>query len=153
MKIYRRSAQQVLPIALEAAWDFFSDPRNLRTITPPELGLTPVEEPEERMYPGQLIEYRVRIAPLVRPTWLTEITHVDAPHGFVDQQRFGPYRLWHHRHRFEAVDGGTRCSDLVHYAVPGGPLAPLIHALAVGRQLDRIFAYRHQRLAERFPAA
>ena len=150
MKVYRLQAEQVLPIDLNTAWAFFSDPRNLLAITPPELNLIPVNELPDSMYAGQIIEYKVRIAPMVHFTWLTEITHVEDRASFVDEQRFGPYRLWHHRHTFEAVEGGTRCGDLVHYVVPGGPLAPLIHAMAIGRKLQRIFSYREQRLAERF---
>jgi len=152
MKLYRLTATQDLPIDGETAWAFFSDPRNLLAITPPELNLVPVGELPEAMYPGQIIEYRVRVAPLVKLTWVTEISHVDPGRSFVDEQRFGPYRFWHHRHGFAPIDGGTRCEDLIHYGVPGGPLAPVIHALGVRRQLERIFAYRRARLDERFGA-
>lgn len=148
--MHRLLASQVLPIDGATAWDFFADPRNLLAITPPELALVPIADPGDTTVAGQIIVYRVRIAPLLRCTWVTEITHCTPPQAFVDEQRFGPYRLWHHRHTFTAVSDGVRCDDQVHYVVPGGPLAPAIHRWAVRPQLQRIFAYRARALADRF---
>ncbi|MDA3961248.1 MAG: SRPBCC family protein [Planctomycetota bacterium] len=149
MRVHRLQRSEVLPIDLATAWAFFSDPRNLFTITPPDLNLVPVHEVPSTTHAGQIIVYTVRLAPLIRKTWVTEITHCEPPNVFVDEQRFGPYRFWHHRHGFTEVADGVRCDDEVHYAVPGGPLAGLIHKLMVRPQLERIFAYRSTALAER----
>lgn len=102
------------------------------------------------MYAGMIVVYRVRPFFGLGANWVTEITHVSRPHYFVDEQRFGPYKFWHHQHHFRAVEGGTLIEDLVHYALPLGPLGRMAHALAVRRQLDRIFGYRSQVLEETF---
>ena len=104
------------------------------------------------MYEGQIVTYRIRIAPFVRVTWVTEIKCVEEGRSFVDEQRFGPYKFWHHRHEFEAVDGGVRMRDVVRYALPFGPLGSIAHALFVRRRLEWIFAYRKRVLAARFGA-
>jgi ligand-binding SRPBCC domain-containing protein len=94
------------------------------------------------MYPGLLIEYRVRPLWGIPVRWLTEVTHVVEPSLFVDEQRLGPYRLWHHQHRFRAVPGGVEMEDEVHYVLPGGPVGAAAHACLVRRRLEEIFSYR-----------
>ena len=94
------------------------------------------------VYTGLLIGYRLRVPPGLPVTWWTEIKHVEAPHRFVDEQRFGPYALWYHEHHFRAVDGGVEMTDTVHYALPGGWLGRLAHSLFVGRQVRGIFEHR-----------
>jgi ligand-binding SRPBCC domain-containing protein len=150
MTIHTLTQAQTLPLTLEQAWDFFSSPANLNEITPPELAFRILTPNLGRMYPGQLIAYDIRLAPLIWVTWVTEITHVEPGSSFIDEQRFGPYKLWHHRHTFEAVEGGVRMTDEVHYALYGGPFGDLIHALWVGPQVKRIFDHRRRVLAERF---
>lgn len=142
MKIYRLQKRQILPIDLESAWAFFSNPANLERITPPDLSFRIMTELPEEVYPGLMIGYRLRVPPGLPVTWWTEIKHVEAPHRFVDEQRAGPYALWYHEHRFRAVDGGVEMTDLLHYAMPLGPLGRLIHALFVGRQVRGIFDHR-----------
>ncbi len=93
-----------LPIALPVAWDFFSDPRNLERITPPWLGIEITSDLPPRMHPGMIVTYRVRPPPGIPVRWVTEITHVVEPTLFVDEQRYGPYRFWHHQHHFREVD-------------------------------------------------
>ncbi len=151
MKIYVLKQEQHLPVTPEEAWDFFSSPRNLDAITPPDLGFRILHDPEEKMHEGQIITYKVRIAPGIRVPWVTEIKAVEPPVAFVDEQRAGPYRFWHHRHAFEPVaDGGVRMTDVVHYALPLGPVGSLVHALFVRRKLEWIFKCRKSLLAERF---
>ena len=140
----------LLHAPLDTVWAYFSDPRNLNALTPPDLHFEILGEPGA-MHEGQLIAYRIRIAPGVRVQWLTEIRHVTPGVSFVDEQRIGPYRLWYHEHRFEAVDGGVRMTDQVTYALGFGPLGDLAHAVWVGRELRRIFDYREKRVAELFP--
>ena len=134
-------------------WEFFATPRNLDTLTPPTVSFEVVGEPPERMHPGQMIEYRIGVLPGVRVRWLTEITHVREGEFFVDEQRIGPYKLWHHEHRFTPTpDGrGVRMTDRVTYDVGWGPVGDLLHALWIRRQLATIFDYRARRVAELFP--
>jgi len=150
--IHTLQTSQTIPVPLERAWDFFSSPLNLRQITPPELDFVVVSQVPEKIYPGLMIEYRVRPLFGLRMPWLTEITQVRAPHYFVDEQRLGPYRLWHHEHFFESTsDGsGTIVRDLVHYIIPFSPLSELAHPLLVAPQLKKIFDYRARRLEEFF---
>lgn len=150
MIIHTLEQEQRLPLTLEEAWEFFSSPRNLDAITPPELGFRIVSLPGERMYEGQIITYRVKIAPGLWLPWVTEIKAVEEGRAFVDEQRFGPYRFWHHRHRFEEIPGGVVMTDLVHYALPFGPLGNLVHRCFVRRKLRRIFEFRREILQRRF---
>lgn len=152
MKLFRLTAAQVLPLTLEEAWAFFCDPRNLARITPPDLGLVVEGEPEP-MYEGQLLTYRIRPFPGVSARWVTEITRVRAPGFFVDEQRLGPYRFWHHQHRLRPARGGVEVEDLVHYALPADPFSRPIHPLLVAPRLHRIFRFRREALARLFPGA
>lgn len=150
MTLHHLSQEQILPITLAEAWEFFSSPRNLDSITPPELGFRIVHCPSEKMHEGQIIEYRVKIAPALWIPWVTEIKAVDEGRSFIDEQRFGPYKFWHHRHTFEAVEGGVKACDLIHYAVPFGPFGAVAHPFFVRPKLERIFAFRRRILEQRF---
>lgn len=150
MKVHRLEQRQFLPVSLDLAWSFFSTPTNLNEITPPDLGFRITSPPEPTMYPGQIITYRIRIAPCIWVPWVTEIKHVEPMRAFVDEQRFGPYAFWFHRHHFEAKDHGVMMTDVVHYALPFGPLGSIAHACFVRRKLNWIFSYRKQLLADRF---
>lgn len=148
---------QFLSIPLDEAWAFFSNPGNLCHITPPELDFTVTCPAPEPMYAGQILTYTIRpFAGLpVTQEWVTEITHVREPHFFVDEQRMGPYRFWHHQHVFREVQGGVQMEDEVNYALPAvlvGPLASAVHRLYVRGQLERIFDYRQRVLEQRFGA-
>jgi ligand-binding SRPBCC domain-containing protein len=144
---------QYLPISVEAAWDFFSAPGNLPAITPPDLGFRVLSHPPASIYPGLMLRYSVRPLPGFRTTWVSEITHVRAPEYFVDEQRIGPYSLWHHEHRFHRSPGGVRVEDIIHYALPFGPLGDALAGSLVLRKLEAIFAYRSEILAKRFGTA
>lgn len=135
---------------MDRAWAFFSNPLNLGDITPPALGLKVVEGGGEFMRPGMIISYRIHPIFRLRLSWVTEITHVQEPHSFVDEQRFGPYKFWHHQHRFREVPGGVEIRDIVNYALPFGPLGRIAHSTVVSRNLTRIFDYRHKVLEDRF---
>lgn len=152
MAVYTLQRSIQLPVSLEKAWDFFSDPANLKKITPPQMGFD-IKTGSEwlgKMYPGQIIGYTVRPLLGIPLYWLTEITHVREQAFFVDEQRVGPYSLWHHQHHFKAIPGGVEMTDLVHYRLPLGWLGRLAHALFVGKQLEGIFKYRTKILEERF---
>lgn len=142
MKVFKLEQEQKLPVSMDDAWEFFSDPRNLAKITPPDLNLIPNSSVPQGMHPGLVVTYKVKIAPLVYVNWVTEITHVQEPHFFVDEQRFGPYKFWHHLHRFTPCAGGVLAEDVIHYGLYGGPFAGLVNAMAVRNQLNGIFAFR-----------
>jgi ligand-binding SRPBCC domain-containing protein len=139
-----------LPISIAEAWDFFSSPKNLNDITPDDLGFRVTSPVLEKMHEGQIITYKVKLAPLVWVSWVTEIKAVDKESCFIDEQRFGPYKFWHHRHHFEAVDGGVMMRDVVHYAMPFGIIGTIAHAIFARRKLNWIFGYRKQVLEGRF---
>ena len=150
MALHQIHATQRIPLDLDEAWAFFSDPRNLKTITPPWLGMTLTSTPPETMYPGLLITYQLSPLGPIRLSWVTEITHVVDHELFVDEQRFGPYRFWHHQHHFRAVPGGTEMGDIVSYDVGFGPIGEIVNKLTVGKRVASIFDYRKTVLDERF---
>ena len=150
MALHRLDKHVKLAATLDEVWAFFSDPRNLPVITPPSLGLRITSPVPGEMYPGMIITYSVSPIAGIRLQWVTEVTHVVDRRLFVDEQRSGPYRFWHHQHHFREVPGGIEVRDLVHYALPGGPLGPLVNALAVRRRLADVFAFRERVLAQRF---
>ena len=143
---------QTLPVSLETAWDFFSSPDNLSKITPEYMRFNVTSDRTQmgKMYAGQIITYTVRPLLNIPLFWMTEITHVEPGTFFVDEQRIGPYKLWHHQHRFRAVPGGTEMTDLVHYELPLGPLGAFANWLFVRRQLQEIFDYRYKTLETMF---
>jgi len=150
MRLHTLSQEQILPLSLADAWEFFSSPWNLDSITPPDLGFRIVHCPSETMHEGQIISYQVKIALGIWVPWVTEIKSVEEGRSFIDEQRFGPYKFWHHRHLFEEVEGGVKASDLVHYAMPFGPFGAIAHAAFVRRKLERIFSFRRVELERRF---
>jgi ligand-binding SRPBCC domain-containing protein len=150
MKIYTLECVQRLPIGIEQAWDFFSNPHNLPRITPPSMAFEIASPVPPRMYAGMIIRYKVRPLFSVPVTWVTEITHVEEPFRFVDEQRFGPYRFWHHQHHFEEIDGGVETSDLVHYALPLDPAGRVVQRWMVRPQLETIFEFRRRTLEQMF---
>lgn len=152
MAVHVLRRTHTLPLSAAECWAFFADPRNLARITPESLNLCPVGDLPDEMYAGQMLVYRIFPFPRLPMTWVTEITHVEPPHFFVDEQRMGPYRLWHHEHRFlPAAAGRTVVHDVVHYALPFGPLGDLVAHAAVRSQLEQIFDYRQEKIAALFP--
>ncbi|MFM2231090.1 MAG: hypothetical protein RL607_2348 [Bacteroidota bacterium] len=150
MKIYTLYSKQYLPITLDEAWEFFSDPKNLNTITPDDMGFKTLSGADRKMYPGQIIQYIVTPLLGIPMKWVTEITHVNDRHFFVDEQRFGPYALWHHKHFFKEVPGGVEMEDIVDYKLPMGFLGQLMHPILVRPRLQQIFEYRRTKLIELF---
>jgi ligand-binding SRPBCC domain-containing protein len=141
---------QRLPISLEEAWQFFSQPKNLAVITPEKLNLKFTNEVYgEEIYPGQVITYKIKPLLGIPLFWMTEITHVDRLKFFVDEQRKGPYSLWHHQHHFKPIADGVEMTDIIHYSIPFGPLGN-IGLPIVKKQLHQIFSYRKQKVEELF---
>ena len=149
VKIYRMYTTQWLPMSLEEAWDFFSSPRNLSKITPAEMRFEILEGADRKAFAGQLIRYKVRPLLGIPLSWTTEIKQCVDKDYFVDEQRFGPYKLWHHLHRFTEKDGGVWMEDDLHYGLYGGPFAPLTN-LIVAPRVKAIFDFRTTKLEELF---
>ena len=151
MKVYTLIRRQKLPISLPQAWDFFATPENLARITPSYMKFR-IEHISagEKMYPGQIISYRLFVLPYVPVRWTTEITHVKENEYFVDEQRFGPYALWHHQHHFQEVPDGVEMIDEINYAIPFGMIGRLAHSIFVHRQLNAIFDFRYKTLEKIF---
>ena len=142
---------QNIPVSPEKAWEFFRNPANLQAITPGNMGFNIISlHHGEQMYPGQLIEYRVSPVLGIPLYWMTEITHVRDQAYFVDEQRFGPYRFWHHQHHFKPIPGGVEMTDIVHYKLKGGFLGRLLNRLFVRKKLTQIFQYRFDKTQELF---
>ena len=150
MKIYTLHTKQNLPISLDQAWEFLSNPKNLRTITPDYMGFKTLSGDEKEMFAGQIIQYIVTPVLGIPVKWVTEITHVVDKKYFVDEQRFGPYALWHHKHFLKEIPGGVEMEDIVDYKVPMGILGQLVHPFLVKPKLNEIFEYRRNKLIELF---
>ena len=151
MHIYRLECEQLIKAPIGQVWDFFSSPANLGKITPARMNFRIVKMEGDRMFAGQRIEYRVSVLPLVRLTWVTEITEVEDQTMFVDEQRKGPYALWKHRHTFEQTPEGVMMRDVVEYAIPLGLLGRLANWLLVENQVRGIFRFRFQAVERLFP--
>jgi ligand-binding SRPBCC domain-containing protein len=148
--VFRMETVQQIPISLDEAWDFFSSPSNLKVITPDYMGFEIIFGADRKMFPGQIIEYKVSPLLSVKTNWVTEISHVVDKEYFVDEQRFGPYSLWHHKHFFKEIEGGVEMIDIVDYKLPFGVLGRLIHPFLVKPKLTEIFNYRRKKLIELF---
>ena len=150
MKIYNLQSKQKLPISVNKAWDFLSSPINLKTITPEYMGFNILSGADRKMYPGQIIQYIVTPLFGIKTQWVTEITHVQENKYFVDEQRFGPYALWHHKHFIRPIDGGVEMEDIIDYKIPFGLIGQLVHPIIIEPKLKEIFDYRHDKLIEIF---
>lgn len=150
-KVYSLKTVQLIPVDINTAWTFFSRPDNLKDITPSSLGFDIISNHHGAvMYPGQIIEYKVKPLLGIPLYWMTEITHVVDKQYFVDEQRFGPYSLWHHQHHFKAVSNGVEMTDIVHYKIPFGWLGDIANGILVKQQLEHIFNYRFTAVEQRF---
>ncbi len=150
-KVYSIKTVQTIPVDIDAAWNFFSRPANLKDITPADLGFNIISKHHgEEMYAGQIIEYKVSPILGIPLYWMTEITHVEDKKYFVDEQRYGPYSMWHHQHHFKAVDGGVEMTDIVHYKLPLWFLGDIANTIMVKAQLRKIFSFRFDVVEKKF---
>lgn len=144
------TASTVLNASMESVWDFFSSPANLKKITPSSMGFDILTGGEGKMYAGQLISYRVKPIAGIPMKWVTEITQVQPKQFFVDEQRFGPYRMWHHEHHFKQLDQGVEMTDIVSYVVPFGFFGTIANKLFVRKKVEGIFEYRSKVIGNYF---
>ncbi|MBS1537846.1 MAG: SRPBCC family protein [Bacteroidetes bacterium] len=151
MAFYQLITTQKLPASISEIWDFISSPDNLKEITPEHMGfIVTSNSGAEKMYPGMIITYKVSPLFGIKLNWMTEITHVKDFEYFVDEQRIGPYSMWHHQHKIVAIEGGVLMTDIVTYQPPMGILGALANSLIIKNQLKQIFDYRAVALEKRF---
>ncbi|RFS20678.1 hypothetical protein DVR12_19150 [Chitinophaga silvatica] len=151
MAFYQFIQEQQLPVSMEAIWDYISSPDNLKEITPEYMDFKVTSlAPSDKMYPGLIITYIIKPLLNIPLKWMTEITQVKDMEYFVDEQKIGPYRLWHHQHRFKEIEGGVLMTDIVTYAPPFGFLGAIANKLFLKKQLKELFEYRTKALEKRF---
>lgn len=151
MGFYQLHKTQKVPATINEVWNFISAPANLKKITPEYMGFDITSEMlSEKMYPGMIITYRVSPVLGIKMNWVSEITHVKEKEYFVDEQRSGPYSIWHHEHKIEPVEGGVLMTDIVSYKPPFGILGSVANAIFIKKQLEEIFEFRRKVLIEIF---
>jgi ligand-binding SRPBCC domain-containing protein len=151
MGMYQLKTEQKIPATIEEVWDFISSPRNLKHITPAQMGFEITNEPiADKMYTGMIISYKVAPILGIKMNWVTEITHVQDHEFFIDEQRLGPYTMWHHQHHIQPIDGGVIMKDIVSYIPPMGFLGDIANSIFIKSQLDAIFAFRHKAVDKYF---
>ena len=151
MKLFQLNVKQLLSISMDEAWSFFSDPKNLPKLTPSWLNLKITSDLPDEMYEGMIISYKVHPILGIPFHWVTEITSVKEKNFFIDEQRFGPYKFWHHQHHFKETGNGIEMQDIVSYALPFDPISRPLNKLLVGNKVKKIFKYREDVLSKLFP--
>lgn len=151
MAFYQFIQTQKIPATIDAVWDFVSSPANLKEITPPYMGFEVTgNSGKGKMYAGMIITYIVKPVLGIPMQWMTEISQVKDKEYFVDEQRMGPYKLWHHQHKIEAIDGGVLMTDVVTYIPPFGFIGAIANSIFIKRQLQTIFEYRTTAVNKKF---
>ncbi len=150
MMVNKLFYSQKLPISIDEAWDFLSSPNNLKLITPESMNFKIIDWDKKKAYPGQIIQYTVSPVLGLKIKWVTEITQVIKNSYFIDEQRFGPYSFWHHKHFIKEIDNGILMEDVIHYKIPFGFIGKILNKLYVQNKLDKIFKYRENKLNEIF---
>lgn len=152
MAFYQFRKEQFINSSLDEVWKFISDPHNLKRITPPGMGFD-IRTPglPDEIYAGMIISYTVRPLWGIPTNWVTEITHVEEKRYFIDEQRVGPYRLWHHQHIIEPHEKGVLMTDIVSYRPPLGFLGRIANTLVIRKKLNQIFEFRKTALETVFP--
>lgn len=140
---YQFKQTQKIPASLTEVWDFISSPHNLKDITPAYMDFKVTSENRfEKMYAGMIITYIVKPVLGIPMRWMTEITKVKENEYFVDEQRYGPYKMWHHQHFIFEIEGGVLMEDIITYIPPFGFLGSIANSLFIKKQLLSIFDYR-----------
>lgn len=151
MAFYQIEKTQIIPAEITEIWNFISSPVNLKHITPPYLGFEIINNNlPEKMYPGMIISYKVSPLLGIKMKWVTEITYVKENEYFIDEQRIGPYSMWHHQHKITPIDSGVLMTDIVTYNPPFGFLGALSNKVFIRKQLDEIFNYRKSAIERKF---
>jgi ligand-binding SRPBCC domain-containing protein len=153
MAFYQFQKEQFLKTSVDELWDFISSPINLSKITPKKMGFE-IQTPNlpDKIYEGMIISYKVRPMLNISVNWVTEITHIRDKSYFVDEQRIGPYSLWHHQHIIKPYKDGILMKDIVSYKPPFGFLGRIANRLFIKNKLEEIFNYRTKVLEKHFHA-
>lgn len=150
-KLYSISRKQNIPTSIDDIWDFISAPQNLKNITPEYMDFKITSENLSKiMHTGMIIKYKVSPVLGIKLNWVTEITHLDEKKYFVDEQRFGPYKFWHHQHILKIIDRGIEMTDIIHYKIPMGFIGDILNKFFINKQLKEIFDFRHKKIEEKF---
>ena len=150
MKIYTLHKKQKVPISVDKAWAFLSDPKNLEKMTPKKMNFRTISKIDRPIYTGQVIQYSVTPLLGIKTKWISEITQIQHKKYFVDVQLYGPYAFWHHKHFIHEIEGGVIFEDIVDYKVPFGILGQFVHPFLVKPKLEEIFTYRQNKVIELF---
>jgi len=150
MKLYQLHKKQNLPIDRKTAWEFLSNPKNLKIITPDYMSFDMTSKSDKPMYAGQILQYIVTPLLGIKTKWVSEITQVEEGKYFVDIQLYGPYALWHHKHFINEIEGGVEMEDIIDYKIPLGILGQMVHPFLVKPKLEEVFNYRTKKLEELF---
>lgn len=149
--IYQLKSEQIIDASLDKVWDYFSQPQNLNNLTPNNMAFKITSGEPPRMYAGQIISYQIEVLPKIKQAWVTEITHVNNQKMFVDEQRFGPYVMWHHEHHFKELENGkVQMNDIVSFKLPLGLIGRLFAGRMIRNRVTQIFEYRETRVNEIF---
>lgn len=149
--LYRIKYEQKIPASIDVVWEFMSAPRSLAKITPHDVRMEMTSELDsEKMYAGQIIQYKLYPLPGIKMRWVTEITQVKENEYFVDTQPFGPYSFWHHKHIFTEIEGGVLMTDIIDYKLPMGFLGRMVNTLVVRKKLEKVFQHRFKAMEELF---
>ncbi len=151
MAFYQFTQTQKIKASIDEVWDFVSSPANLKDITPAYMDFNVTSNSgSDKMYAGMIITYIVKPVLGIAMKWMTEISQVKDKEYFVDEQRMGPYKLWHHQHKLQKIDGGVLMTDIVTYIPPFGFLGAIANSLFIKKQLQQIFEYRTKAVDEKF---
>jgi ligand-binding SRPBCC domain-containing protein len=151
MAFYQFESSQKIKANKDEIWDFISSPANLKEITPAYMGFDITSKNKgEKMYEGMLISYLVRPLFNIKTSWVTEITHIKEGHFFIDEQRMGPYKMWHHQHFVEEIPGGVLMKDIVSYIPPFGWIGAIANQLIIKNKLVQIFTFRKEALEKKY---
>ena len=150
MAFYQLEKTQIIPAGIDEVWSFISSPANLKYITPAYMGFEIINTIPEKMYPGMIISYKVSPLLGIKMKWVTEITHVKENEYFIDEQRIGPYSMWHHQHKITPIKAGVLMTDIVTYKPPFGFLGALSNKVIIKKQLNEIFNFRERAIEKRF---
>ena len=150
MAFYQLEKTQTIPAEIDEVWNFISSPANLKYITPAYMGFEIINTIPEKMYPGMIISYKVSPLLGIKMKWVTEIKHIKEKEYFIDEQRIGPYSMWHHQHKIKPIKDGVLMTDIVTYQPPLGFFGAFLNRAFIRKQLDKIFSYRESAIGNRF---
>ena len=148
-KIYSLETKQIIDRPIEEIWSFFTNPKNLNQLTPSDMNFKILSGSSDDFYEGKIISYSINPFKFYNIKWVTEITKIKKNDFFIDEQRFGPYKMWHHEHHFiKNNDNTTTIHDKVIYKLPYGIIGKINHKLFIKKRLLEIFNFRKKTMKQ-----